>query len=99
MKKLLSILLMAFAAVSVMYGQSGLSTLAGTVTDQSGAVIANATVKLTGPNGVDRTAATNQAGYYHFTAVPVAEGYTLLVSAPGFASTHIAKVDTSVGTT
>ncbi len=82
-----------------MFGQAGLGTLAGTVSDASGAVIANASVHLTGPNGVDRAALTNSNGNYQFTAVPIAEGYSLTIAAPGFTTMHIGKVNPSVGTT
>src|SRR5579859_925614 len=99
MKKFLVFIVILTAAISAAHGQAGLSTLTGTVSDPSGAVIPNASVHLTGVNGVDRTDKTNSSGNYLFTSVPVAEGYTLVVSDPGFATTQITKLNTSVGTT
>ena len=47
-------------------------TISGTVTDRSGAVIANASVVLRDvESSVERTANTNEAGFYAFTFVPV----------------------------
>src|ERR1700751_2091463 len=62
-------------------------TVAGAVTDASGAMIGRATVTRTdNPNNVARTATTNAAGRYVF--VDVTPGtYTVSVSKAGFATT------------
>lgn len=101
MKKLLiALLFVAFATISTTtFGQAGLGTLAGTVTDSSGAVISNASVTLTGSNAIKQTVSTNSAGQYRFTNLIVGPGYTLEVSAPNFTAAKISNLSTSVGTT
>jgi hypothetical protein len=99
MKKLLSILLLLVSAASTMYGQAGLGTLAGTVTDSNGAGIPNATVTLTGTNGVKQTTTTGDHGDYTFSSLPVGHFYSLTIAATGFTQSKISDVSTSVGTT
>jgi hypothetical protein len=66
--------------------QTTTSTLEGTVTDPSGAVVAGAEVKLSGTALTsERTTTTDAEGLYRFTALP-AGTYTLTVSARGFAT-------------
>ena len=56
----------------------------GTVTDPSGAVIPNATVRLTNSvSGLDRTATTDATGQFTFTNIPF-NPYQVRVSATGF---------------
>src|SRR5260370_8764918 len=60
-------------------------TVSGTVTDSSGAAIANSPVVLRNANtGLERRVQTNAAGAYEFLAVPVGENYSVRVEAPGF---------------
>jgi len=60
-------------------------TVSGTVTDSSGATIANAPVVLRNANtGLERRVRTNTSGDYEFLAVPVGENYSVRVEAPGF---------------
>ena len=54
----------------------------GAVTDQSNAVVPNATVTLTGPSGAPQTTTTNAQGQYFVNAAPGT--YTLKISAKGF---------------
>jgi hypothetical protein len=62
------------------------ATLNGNVTDPSGAVVPQATVKLdSGQTGVSRTYVTDAAGRYSFTQLPPAT-YTLSIRANGFES-------------
>jgi len=67
--------------------QSGnASSISGTVTDPSGAVVTNATVTIhNAVSGYDRTAATDGSGNFDFPNVPF-NPYHLTVTAPGFAS-------------
>ncbi len=65
-------------------GQTTTSTIEGTVTDQNGAVVAGATVKVTGSN-TERSATTGSDGVYRVAALP-AGTYTLAVSQTGFAA-------------
>ena len=60
-------------------------TVSGTVTDSSGATLANAPVVLRNANtGLERRVQTNASGGYEFLAVPVGENYSVRVEAPGF---------------
>ncbi len=79
--------------------QSDTSSLSGTVTDPSGAVVPGATVSARNDaNGQIRNATTNSVGAYTITNVP-SGGYTVTVEAKGFQTavqqgTH---VDPSIG--
>jgi Carboxypeptidase regulatory-like domain len=100
MKKLvISIALLAIVTAGIGFAQAGFGTLAGVVTDSSGAVVSQAKVTLTSPEGIQRTATTNASGEYQFTALTVEGGYSLLVTAPSFASAKVPGLATSVGTT
>lgn len=69
----LTLLTLAFAAifVSSVVAQQGGTTVRGTVADATGAVVANATVKLVNDEkGFSRTTTSNTDGGYSFTNVP-----------------------------
>src|SRR6516165_3088955 len=71
--------------VTLSHAQSGTTSLRGTVTDPTGAVVPSATVTLTsGEIGVNLTAETDKNGFYQFQEVRPAT-YVLSVNAPGFA--------------
>ncbi|HUA15583.1 MAG TPA: carboxypeptidase regulatory-like domain-containing protein [Verrucomicrobiae bacterium] len=58
--------------------------ITGTVTDQSGAAVANAQVTIeNAEHGITRTASTNGSGDYLFAALPIGS-YDVTVSAEGF---------------
>ena len=73
-------------AGSLAYGQSLFATLTGVVSDPSGAVVPNATVKLRNEqSGSLRDTVTNTDGYYTFASVSVGDfTYELSVESPGF---------------
>ena len=77
--------LAVFAAVSnAQTGNS--STISGTVVDQSGALVANATVNIHDPvSGYQRSATTDSSGSFSFPNVPF-NPYHLTVTAKGFSS-------------
>ena len=96
LKKLL--LGLSFAALAA-YGQSGTggATLNGTVTDQSGAVVATAKVKLTqSETGFTRTGETNGAGLYSFSSVPIGT-YEVAVEKTGFSTAKATNIRLEVG--
>jgi hypothetical protein len=76
-------LIVTLAAVTV-FGQSNLATITGTVTDQSGAVVANAQVTATnvGTNAAT-TVTSNAQGYYTIVNLPIGT-YALSVDKAGF---------------
>src|SRR5256886_15850447 len=63
--------------------QSDLGRISGFVKDPSGATVANAKVMVRNASGVERTATTNESGYYSITNVPPGL-YTFTIEAPGF---------------
>ena len=70
--------------------QTTTSTIEGTVTDASGAVVPGAEVKVSGTTlAAERTATTGANGVYRVTALP-AGNYTVAVSAKGFATRTVA---------
>ena len=76
--------LFCFSAASVLAQTGGQGALEGTVTDPSGAVVANATVTATNQaSNVATTRSTSSAGLYEIT--PLIPGvYTITVTASGF---------------
>ena len=77
----LSLLAVSCGAI---YAQSSSSSLSGTITDASGALLPNA--KVTAHNegsGQDSTVTTNQSGAYTFPNLAIGS-YTVRVEAPGF---------------
>ncbi|MEA2175915.1 MAG: hypothetical protein QOD00_3507 [Blastocatellia bacterium] len=64
--------------------QSNAGMIRGTVTDQAGAVVSGARVRLSNPlNGYAQEATTNRDGVYQLIDVPL-NNYTLAVEATGF---------------
>ncbi|MBV9611781.1 MAG: carboxypeptidase regulatory-like domain-containing protein, partial [Acidobacteriaceae bacterium] len=89
-------LLVFFHAIGSAQAVTG--TVLGTVTDATGAVVANAKVTLTEVNtNVSRTAETNGSGNYTFP--DIAEGtYTVTVEAPGFKKEIRSNVGVAINT-
>jgi Carboxypeptidase regulatory-like domain len=86
-------LLLCLGAVPVCAQSTNTGTIVGSVTDQSGAVVAGAAVTLTDPTTKSaRTEATNEAGRYVFVDVEPGN-YELTVSKQGFST---AKTQTEV---
>ena len=80
-------------------GQSeiGGATLNGTVTDPSGAAVANAKVTVENTSTrLTRTAQTSDAGLYSFPGIPVGT-YNLSVAAPGFRAVKQSGIVLTVG--
>jgi Carboxypeptidase regulatory-like domain len=73
------------------------ASLTGTVSDPSGASVANAQVTLTSTQeGVSRSAASNSSGEYLFAALPIAK-YNMTVTAAGFKKYEIKNIQLAVG--
>ncbi|MGB6720006.1 MAG: carboxypeptidase regulatory-like domain-containing protein [Terracidiphilus sp.] len=86
--RLRKLLTLAFAVLVAMSAAHGIAqstgTIRGTVTDQSGAAIARATVTATDTNtGITRTEASNDSGIFVFPDLPIGS-YTLKIAAAGF---------------
>lgn len=86
-----------FAGAFPLYSQANLGRILGTITDQTGGVIAGATVTVTDVDrGVTRTLATDQAGEY--AAPNLQPGtYSVKVEAKGFQTTEHAGLTLEVG--
>jgi hypothetical protein len=86
---LLLTLILVLATVPQRAGAQALSSINGTVTDPSGAVVPSATVTITNTStNVSRTVSTSSAGTYQVTDL-IPGTYTVKAEAPGFnASTH-----------
>ncbi|MCG3162990.1 MAG: hypothetical protein JMDDDDMK_04363 [Acidobacteria bacterium] len=79
----LAALMLATALPAVSYAQ-GITSIAGRVTDPSGAVVAGAKVTITDPKtDFSRTATSNEDGYYTLPSLRPAE-YKLTIEAVGF---------------
>jgi hypothetical protein len=81
-----ALLLLLLLLTSSAAAQTTTSTIEGTVTDATGAVVPGAEVKVSGTTlASERTATTGANGFYRVTALP-AGNYTLAISAKGFAT-------------
>ncbi len=85
---LIAALGLAFSLSSYAQSKSITASLSGSVADPSGALVSNATVKLTNPDsGIIRKDTTSATGGFNFAFLP--EGtYTVEVSAAGFKTTR-----------
>ncbi|MBX7219873.1 MAG: TonB-dependent receptor [Blastocatellia bacterium] len=85
--KLTGILLMILGLSAATFGQGPLSILSGTITDQSGAVVSGAQIKLKAATGTTLETVSTERGTYSFTNL--AKGtYTVLVERSGFAPSN-----------
>ena len=72
-------------------------SITGTVTDQNGAVVPGATVKIKGAAGQEWSIVTNDSGGYRVPSV--ANGvYVITISASGFKTSTVSNVKVDVGT-
>ncbi len=80
----LTAMFVALLFATAAFAQSGTSGVNGTVTDQTGAVVAGATVTLTNTEkGFSRSVVTGDAGDYSFASI-LPDTYTIEVQAAGF---------------
>src|SRR6202011_5575342 len=94
--KLLLILFAVIALVVPGVAQTFRGTVSGTVTDKTGAVIADAAVQLTNPaTGVVLNAKSNKAGEFNFPELQVGI-YNLTVSFAGFQTDKVDNIDVQV---
>jgi hypothetical protein len=80
----LELLFAALCVATALFGQAVTSSITGTVTDSSGAVVPGVSVTVSDVSeGVTRTVTTNSAGSYLVSGLP-AGTYTLVITAKGF---------------
>ena len=90
--------LLVFAAV-IAFGQGERGTFNGTVTDNSGAVVPDATVRVTNTGtNIETSATTTSAGVYRMPYLPPGP-YRFTVTAPGFKTVLRENVNLSVAQT
>ena len=84
-----------FSALAL--GQSFRGGVAGTIIDQSGAAVANASVKLVGTDtGLTRTVPTGGGGEFTFQDLPLGK-YSITVTQPGFQTQQIKDINVEAG--
>src|SRR6188508_2251787 len=94
-----SLLAVLIFLTSLSFGQTGLATVTGTISDTSGAVIANAPVSLMNlDNGQLFTAASSNTGNYNVSQLPIGD-YDLTVASPGFKTFTHSKFHLAAGQT
>src|SRR5262245_4021582 len=86
MKALMKVLrlLVGFALCAAALAQTPTASISGRITDQTGAVIPQASVSLTAPNGKESTTTTDAQGSFHFGSLPPGS-YGIAARAKGFA--------------
>jgi hypothetical protein len=82
--KFLNVVLCAALGASAVYGQTALATITGTVSDPTGAVVANAPISVKNlENGQVFAAASSATGNYTVSQLPIGD-YDLSVAVAGF---------------
>jgi outer membrane receptor protein involved in Fe transport len=77
---------------------AGLAAISGQVHDASGAAVPGATVVVANiANGIHRNLQTNEAGVFSATGLTPLPGYTVTVTAQGFATYEVKAIDLNVG--
>lgn len=100
-QKLLALVLFLAGIIMVpgARGQAVTGTLVGTVTDPTGAVVANAPVSITNEGTAAVASSTsNESGNYNFTFLPPG-AYTVTITASGFQKKVTSGVNVPVNTT
>ena len=90
--------LLVFLSVPAFAQSGGVAAIAGTVHDPSGSVVPNAKVVVSNSTqGEIRALTTNSAGVFSAPALTPGPGYSLSITAPGFAQNDIKDIDLQVG--
>ena len=94
-----ALVFMAFAGGHKTLGQGGTGQISGTIADANGAVVAGATVTITGlGTPVHRESVTNDSGQFVFQLLPPGK-YKLEIAAKGFRTTVLEEVTVNVAQT
>jgi hypothetical protein len=97
MKRLVLAILVVLSLAVAANGQTFRGSINGTVTDPSGAVVPNATVKATeSATGIDHNTVTTSEGQFAFQDIPLGL-YKVTVTAAGFPAYTVDKVEVSAG--
>jgi len=91
------VLLFGISCVALAHGQATTGGIRGVVTDQNGAVVSGAQVKLTRKStGGTQSVQTNGSGQFEFTNLLPSNDYSVSVEAPNFKSASLTDVRVSV---
>jgi hypothetical protein len=94
---ILCVAVAAFAVSGMGQSQSAAADLSGTVTDQTGAVVAGATVTARGVGtGISRTVSSSSDGSFQFLSLPPGD-YEITAEAPNFKKSVVSGVRLTVG--
>jgi hypothetical protein len=75
------------------------SGMTGVVTDETGAVVPDATVTLKNPTtGAQFTVTSNGEGFYRFSEIPPGQGYVATFTAKGFKPLEVKNIYLTVAT-
>jgi Carboxypeptidase regulatory-like domain len=97
LKRSLAVVQMALFFSALAWTQTFRGGVSGTVVDQSGATVANASVKLTGTDtGLTRTAQTTSAGEFTFQDLPLGK-YSVTITQAGFQTQEIKDINVEAG--
>src|SRR5215510_5295652 len=95
----LTVCLLIAGGMALAQGVGASGDIKGTVTDPSGAVVANATVTATDvEKGIKHTVTTNNNGQFHLTGLPPA-AYSVSVTKSGFQPEVAKNVVVTIGQT
>ena len=84
MRKVAFVIITILLSVGLSFSQTSRGTVSGIVKDPNGGVVPSATIILTNTaTSVERTATTNDSGFYRFDAVELGN-YTVRITATGF---------------
>ncbi len=98
MKRLVLAILVVLSLAVAVNGQTFRGAINGTVTDPSGGVVPNAQVKATeSATGLDHSTVTTSEGQFSFQDIPLGF-YKVTVTATGFPTYAVDKVEVSAGT-
>ncbi len=96
-KNKLAVLPVLLVFTSCLLAQTFRGGVSGTVTDQSGAVVASANVRLTGTDtGLTRTEKSSSAGEFGFQDLPLGK-YSITVSQAGFQTVDVHDINVEAG--
>jgi Carboxypeptidase regulatory-like domain len=92
-----ALVIILFVSSTAAWGQYGASTIRGTITDPSGAVVGGATVTITNlETNLSRSQTTSSTGSYSFELIPTGE-YKVEIEAKGFRKSVVPRVHALVG--
>src|SRR5881396_2430214 len=98
MKRLVLAIVVVLSLAVGMNAQTFRGAINGTVTDPSGGVVPNATVKATeSATGIDHSTVTTSDGVFAFQDIPLGQ-YKVTVTATGFPTYTVDKVEVTAGT-